>query len=119
MIHQVVSSVNPRLSPSSSRLLDTPFSAEDVRVALFNMGPSKASVLDGFPVDFFQKNWETIGSCVVEACLGCLNGNAPLVSINKMLITLIPKVANTDKMSNFRPIRSLRLRYMLFEAVNC
>ncbi|KAL5734017.1 hypothetical protein ACOSP7_031878 [Xanthoceras sorbifolium] len=53
MIFQVVDSVDARVAPSSSRLLDRPFLAKEVRAALFEKGPSKAPGLDEFPAGFF------------------------------------------------------------------
>ncbi|KAK3225329.1 hypothetical protein Dsin_005191 [Dipteronia sinensis] len=43
----------PKLSASSGRLLDRPFSAEDVRKVLFDMSPTKAPDKDGFPALFY------------------------------------------------------------------
>ncbi|KAL5852079.1 hypothetical protein ACOSQ3_007197 [Xanthoceras sorbifolium] len=51
------------------RFLDALFDANDVRVAIFDMNPSKAPGNDGLPASYYQQFWETIGDGVTSACL--------------------------------------------------
>ena len=49
------------------------FTAEEVRVALFQMGLTKAPGTDGMNALFFQKFWHIVGDDVVMAVLDFLN----------------------------------------------
>ena len=80
------------------------FTAKEVKVALFQMGPIKAPGPDGMNALFFQKFWHIVGDDVVMAVLDFLNNGNMLPEINHTNIVLIPKVKNPEKMSNFRPI---------------
>lgn len=52
---RAVGCIQPRLSGRSSCLLDWDFSAEDIRIAVFDISPSKAPGPDGLPGFFFPK----------------------------------------------------------------
>jgi hypothetical protein len=45
-------------------LLDAPFTAEEVMMALFMMNPNKAPGLDGFITCFYQCHWKLISTGV-------------------------------------------------------
>ena len=70
------------------------FTAEEVKVALFQMEPTKASRPDGMNALFFQKFWHIVGDDVVSAILDFLNNGNMLPEINHTNIVLIPKVKN-------------------------
>ena len=66
VIHHIGSSVLEEMRQQ----LDSPFPREEVKKALFGMGPTKAPVPDGFHSLFFQKNWELVGNDLITVCLG-------------------------------------------------
>ncbi|KAL9687678.1 hypothetical protein QQ045_032085 [Rhodiola kirilowii] len=68
------------------------------------MQPEKAPGPDGFGPLFYQKNWEIVGDEVTRKCLQILNEDGPLDSINRTLVTLVPKCSNPEDVENFRPI---------------
>jgi len=43
-----------------SEELRKPYAKEEVADALFKIGPRKAPNLDGFPIHFFQRKWDTL-----------------------------------------------------------
>jgi hypothetical protein len=51
-----------------------PFSGDEVKRALFQMFPTKAPGLDGFPAHFFQRNWSLCGGEVTMMVLRILKG---------------------------------------------
>lgn len=54
------------INNSENALLETiPFYTE-IKNILFNMEPNKSPGPDGFPPSFFQRNWETISSDLVQ-----------------------------------------------------
>ncbi|KAK3182691.1 hypothetical protein Dsin_029977 [Dipteronia sinensis] len=54
-LDKVFKCVQPCLSDGKKSFLDTPFSVEEVKRAVFDMAPTKAPGLDGLPVIFYQK----------------------------------------------------------------
>ena len=69
------------------------------------------------PSLFFQTYWTNIGMDVHQAVLSSLNSGAILNSINHTFITLIPKVNNLEKVSNFRPISLCNVIYKIVTKV--
>ena len=93
------------------------FTIDEVKVALFQMGPTKAPKLDGMNALFFQKFWHIVGDDVVISILDFLNNGNMLPEINHTNIVLIPKVKNLEKMFDFRPISLCNLIYMIMSKV--
>lgn len=56
------------------------------------------------PKLFFQQFWSEVGKDVTTTVLKFLNLNGYMEMFNKTLISLIPKVKNTDRITNYRPI---------------
>ena len=77
--------------------LTRPVTADEVKSALFAMGPSKAPGADGFNAGFYQRHWELTEKDLNTAVLGFLNGDIMPGAVNKTVIVLIPKVKNPPK----------------------
>ena len=75
-------------------VLSNEFIAEEVKVALFQMGSTKAPGLDGMNALFYQNFWHVVGDNVVLPVLDFLNIRNMLPEINHTNIVLIPKVKN-------------------------
>lgn len=84
--------------------LDNPYTSEEVGAAIRGMAPLKALRPHDMPPLFFQTYWSNVGMDVTHAVLSSLNSSSILKSINHTFITLIPKVNNPERVSNFRPI---------------
>ncbi|XP_041017886.1 uncharacterized protein LOC121260102 [Juglans microcarpa x Juglans regia] len=54
--------------------LSKPFTAEEIKAAIFSMNPLGSSGPDGFPAKFYQEYWDTVGFQVCEVALEALNG---------------------------------------------
>ena len=96
--------VPSRVTKDMMVVLSSEFTAEEVKVALFQMGPTKALGPDGMNVIFYQKFWHIVGDDMVFAMLDFLNNGHMLLEINHTNIVLIPKVKVPEKMSDFRAI---------------
>ena len=73
----------------------------------------KAPGPNGMPPLFFQTYQTDVSMDVTHAVLSCLNSCSILKSINHTFITLIPKVKNLEKVSNFRPISFCNVIYKI------
>ena len=98
-------------------ILSSDYSAKEVQVALFQMGPTKALGPNGRNAFFYQKYWHIVGSDVTVAVLDFLNSSTMLPKINYTHIVLIPKVNSPEKMSDFRPISLCNVIYKLISKV--
>ncbi|CAM8957099.1 unnamed protein product [Rhodiola kirilowii] len=94
----------PSITAGMNEELLKDISEEEIKRALFSLGPLKAPGIDGFPAIFYQKFWEKLKSSIIrEVTLfwseGVLDGE-----INRTLITLIPKKKDAERMEDWRPI---------------
>jgi hypothetical protein len=92
---------------------EKPYTAEEVRYALFQMAPSKAPGVDDFTVGFFQQHWMLLGDDLVRAILGFLNGGEFPLGLNDTAITLIPKVKHPQRISQYQPISLCSVLYKI------
>ena len=77
------------------------YSSEEVKAALFQMGPTKAPGLDGMNALFYQKFWNIVGNEVIEAMLDFLHTSHMVPNINYIHIVFIPKVKKVKKNGKF------------------
>ena len=93
------------------------FTKEEVEDALKQMHPTKAPRPDGMSAIFFQKYWNIVGNDVICMVLNVLNSNESMVEINRTNITLIPKIKNPTKITEYRPISLCNVIYKLIAKV--
>ncbi|KAK3200122.1 hypothetical protein Dsin_023537 [Dipteronia sinensis] len=110
---KVFEGIRPKLDNTISRFLDSTFTGEEVRRAVFDMYPTKVPGSDGLPAIFFQKYWDSIGLSVVETCLCVLNEGASVKEMNNTVISLIPKIKNPIRISDYRPISLCNVIYKI------
>ena len=84
--------------------LTQPYTEEEVRVALFNMHPSKSLSPDGMSLFFFQKYWHIVGHDVTLAVLSVLHSGKCLKKMNFTNIIFIPKNNDPQYITEFRTI---------------
>ncbi|KAK3218734.1 hypothetical protein Dsin_012704 [Dipteronia sinensis] len=70
-LSSVLEGVCPKLSSVMSCFVDSAFTSEEVKKAIFEMGATKAPGKDGLPALFYQHFWDKVGSSVILACLVC------------------------------------------------
>lgn len=103
-VEEVAALVANKVKDVHLRVLNEPFSREEVEEALFQMHPTKAPGLDGFPALFYQNFWGIVGDEVIDFCLQALQGTTQPGMINKTLRVLILKVKKAICANQFRPI---------------
>jgi hypothetical protein len=68
------------------------YTNDEIKTALFHMGPTKAPGPDGFPAMFYQVHWELIESMVCDAVRSFLGGHEISEGLCDLVIVLIPKL---------------------------
>jgi hypothetical protein len=116
-MREVLDAVPVKVIANMNLMLDAPFATEEVKIALFEMYPTKAPGPDGFPAHFFQRNWELCGAEVTKAVLRILTGEESPEVINKTFIVMIPKVASPKELGQFRPISLCNVLYKIASKV--
>jgi hypothetical protein len=76
-------------------------SDDKIRVALFQMGPTKAPGPDGFPALFYQTHWDFLKNDICAAVRGFLKGDILPEGLCDLVIVLIPMVQHPIHMKNF------------------
>lgn len=77
------------------------------------MALSKAPCVDGFTAGFFQRHWNIIGDDITIAILDFLNGGELPMGLNDTAITLIPKVRNPQKITQYHAIALCPVLYKI------
>jgi hypothetical protein len=116
-IAETLTAVDKVVSEESNQRLLQPYTSDEVRIALFQMHPSKAPGSDGMSSFFFQKYWHIVGDSVSTAVLSVLNSGKLLRKTNLTYISLIPKKKNPEKMSDYRPISLCNVLYKIISKV--
>lgn len=81
--------------------LNASFTDMDIKQALMDMSPFKASGPDGLQVAVYQQYWGVVGESLTKLVKRFLN----------TLVVLIPKVKNPDKVTQLRPISLCIISY--------
>ena len=97
--------------------LDGYFQASEVKEALNQMAPLTALGPDGMSPIFYKSFWHIVGEDVTVVVLRALNLGIVPESINTTFNTLIPKIKNPKKVSDFRPISLCNAIYKLIAKV--
>ena len=113
----ILEGVQPVVTKEMRATLARPFTMEEVECAIKYMALLKTPGPDRMPPLFYQTYWIDIGIDVSHAVLSCLNSRSILKSINHTFITLIPKVQNPERVSNFRPISLCSVIYKIVSKV--
>ena len=116
-LEKVLEGIQEVVSRDMNSKLTAPYKAEEVELAIKEMAPLKAPGPDGMPPLFYQTYWTEVGMDITQAVLSCLNSGSILKFINHTFITLIPKVKNPERVSEFRPISLCNVIYKVVSKV--
>ncbi|GJZ06966.1 RNA-directed DNA polymerase, eukaryota, reverse transcriptase zinc-binding domain protein [Tanacetum coccineum] len=83
----------------------------EIKEALFDIGDNRAPWPNGFSSLFFKKAWRIVGDDVCETAKEFFCTGQMLGELNATLISLVPKVATPNKLSDFRPIACCNVLY--------
>jgi hypothetical protein len=88
--------INPKVTDVMNTNLLAPFSAEEVRKAMFSIGDYKAPGLDGLHAIFYKKFWNIRGDEITQEILQALNTGIIPEGWNDTTVVLIPKIDNPE-----------------------
>ncbi|GKV50480.1 hypothetical protein SLEP1_g57182 [Rubroshorea leprosula] len=81
-----------------------PITEEEIKVLVFSSLGNRSLGLDGFTVEFYKAAWSIVGDLVVKAIKEFFSPGQLLKEVNSTIISLVPKIQNPTKMTDFRPI---------------
>ena len=113
----VLQAIPSKVNEEINEALCREYTNEEIKTALFQMGPIKAPGPDGFPALFYQKHWKLLEEDVCAAVKGFLLGSEIQYGFSDSVIVLIPKVNSPDVLSNFRPISLCNVMYKIASKV--
>ena len=116
-MEECLNAVPHKITTEMHLLLTSDYSADEIRAALFQMGPTKTPGPDGMNALFYQNFWHIVGDNVTAAVLDFLNFGYMVPEINYTHIVLIPKVKSPEKMADFRPISLCNFIYKIISKV--
>jgi len=96
-----------------------PITPEEIKNVVFKMDPDKAPGPDGFNASFFQKYWDIVGKDTTKAVMNFFDKGQLLRQVNHTFLTLVPKVTNSSKLADFRPISCCNTLYKIISKVMC
>jgi hypothetical protein len=94
--------------------LESPFSKEEVKDAVFCSYAEGAPVPDGFPFLFYQTFWNIVKDDLVNLVRLFEKGELNLERLNFAMITLIPIEPEAKNLKKFRPISLLNCSFKIF-----
>jgi hypothetical protein len=92
-------------------ILTAPYTREEVKKAMFNIGDLKAPGPDGLHAIFYKRFWHIIGEDLTDEVLLAVNSRVIPEGWNHTTIVLIPKVESPESITQFRPISLCNVVY--------
>lgn len=105
------------LCDDQSSLLESPFSLEEVKSAVWACEGSKAPGPDGFDFTFIKAHWDTIKDDVLKFVKDFEETGLLPRGCNSTFIMLIPKVKDPLTLSDYRPISLVGCQYKIISKV--
>ncbi|KAK6121388.1 hypothetical protein DH2020_044870 [Rehmannia glutinosa] len=116
-MEQIISAVRTRIPADFAEDLERPFTSDEVKKAIFSMGPLKAPGPDGFQPIFFQKNWDIVGPDLVDMALNILNNGQSIGDFNNTHVVLIPKSSQPRCVADYTLISLCNVTYKVVTKV--
>lgn len=105
------------ISHDQNMLLTSTPSLEEIQDAVFALDPDSSPGRNSFGGCFYQKCWSIIADDVAKAIIYLFASLNFPSGMNSSFVTLIPKVADSIRISDFRPIVMGNFIYKIFTKV--
>lgn len=109
--------IQPSVTNDMNEALTCEFTHEEVHLALKQMAPTIASGPDGMSHIFQKSFWNIVGDDVTKIVLNALNTGIVHEYLNSTFISLIPKIKNPKRVTDFRLISLCNVVYKLISKV--
>jgi len=107
----VESAINLKLSSTQQHVLAQDVTREEIKHAMFSLKNNKAPGPDGFNAGFFKRMWHIGGEDVIIVVSSFFQTRRMLREMNATSISLVPKVANHTRLTDFCPISCYNIVY--------
>lgn len=105
------------LNLQQQRQLVCDMSQEENYAALLAMPDEKAPGVDGFPIEFYKKNWHTVSEDIFLVVTSFFQTSTLDKAINVTTLTLVPKIKNPSYAKDFRQIACCTTIYKIISKV--
>ncbi|CAN1239055.1 LINE-1 retrotransposable element ORF2 protein [Linum grandiflorum] len=110
-------SLSKSVSKTQNDALIRQVSFQEIKQAVFSLGPNQAPGLDGFTGTFYREYWKYIHPDLCGAVRSFFVTGIIPCNINHTLISLIPKIHNPSSMSHLRPISLCQFLYKIIAKI--
>ena len=114
---EILCRIQPSITDEMNATLTSEFTTKEVHQALKQMAPTTAPSPNGMSPIFYKSFWKIVGDDVTKIVLNALNTGVVHDSLNATFISLIPKIKNPKRVSDFRPISFCNVIYKLISKV--
>ncbi|CAN0875023.1 LINE-1 retrotransposable element ORF2 protein, partial [Linum grandiflorum] len=115
--HQLCPSLSKSVSSIQNAALLKPVSVQEIKQAVFSLGPNQAPRSDGFTGFLFRDYWNLIHRDLCDAVRSFFASGSLLRNINHTIILLIPKTNNPTIMTQLRPISMCQFLYKIIAKI--
>ncbi|KAL3532284.1 hypothetical protein ACH5RR_005805 [Cinchona calisaya] len=105
------------ISSQMNSNLTKPISEKEIKNVIFSMHPHKSPGPEGMSPIFCQNFWEIIKLDIIQDIQSFFHSGNLLKSINKALISLIPKVDHPIVVTQFRSISLCNVMYKIISKI--
>ncbi|MCI19611.1 cysteine-rich receptor-like protein kinase, partial [Trifolium medium] len=106
-----------RLNPPESSSLTKPFSAAEVKAAVWDCDSLKCPGPDGISFGFIKDFWDELQGDVLRFMSETHRNGKLTKGLNSTFIALIPKIDNPQRLNDFRPISLVGCLYKILAKV--
>jgi hypothetical protein len=115
--NKVLESILIQIDQTTNEGLCKSYTKEEIRGALFQMGPTMAPGPYGFSAMFYQKHWKILEKDICNVVRAFLGREEIPEGLCDTIIILIPKVSRSDRLTNFQPISLCNVLYKIASKV--